>query len=66
MRDVQYVVSGEDGRFAADWRKEIVWCQSPEDAALFTRAGALNIAWKINGQAWSYNLDTRKLRRVNS
>lgn len=48
-----------------DTTKQVGHTPNIEDAAMFSRLGALIVAREYVGQAYSYNLDTRKLRKVN-
>ena len=66
MRPIVYVVSTADGWLSYnDATNELEYTADVEDAAIFSRAGALSVAKRHNGHAWAYNLDTRKLRKVN-
>lgn len=66
-KDVVYVVKTPKGWLSiADSSGEYRYETSADDAAIFSKDGALFVAKKNSGQAWSYNTGTGFLRRVNN
>jgi hypothetical protein len=62
-----YIVNTHHGYLTFDdVTRKVTHTENPDDAAIFSRIGAVRMAMVHGGQAYSYNYDTRKLRAVNA